>query len=326
MSELRQDLVSGDWIILSPERANRENLSKIIKKKKRSKTPISKCPFEDLKKSGNYPLIFSYPNEKKWQIVIFQNKYPALRHNGVCAKKNKVGPFTTMTGVGHHDLLVTRDHNKDFSRLSNKLAFLVFKTLKEYINNIKKDRCLSYISFFHNFGALAGATIDHPHYQIIALPIVPPDVNSSLTGSWRYFKERRSCIHCQMIKFEKEQKKRIIFEDNNVIAFSPFFSKEPFEVRIFPKKHLSSFEATDDKMLMAVSSALKIVLQKINKNLNFPDYNFFIHTAPIKGDYHYYHWHIEVLPKLSFVGGFELGTGVNINIIDPDLAAEILNK
>ena len=330
MSELRQDLVSGDWIIVSPERAGRHRNFKNLRKAGERNVSKSKkgCPFEDLIKSGNWPPIFAYPTKKNWKIIIFQNKYPALSHQASCSRTLRRGPYSLMSGVGHHDLLVTRNHNNDFEALSPNDAFLVFKVLQKYYDLIEKDPCLNYISFFHNWGPTGGATIFHPHYQVVSLPIIPPDVKSSLDGSKKYFAKHHTCVHCAMIKYEKKAKERLIFENKNAIAFAPFVSRQPFEIRIFPKKHCSSFELTADDILRDVSEALRVCIKKMKKQLNSPDYNFFIHTSPVKNEekYQHYHWHIEILPKLSFVGGFELGTGVDINVIDPDLAAKILRK
>ncbi len=330
MSELRQDLVSGDWIIVSPERAGRHRNFKNLRKTGNRVVSTAKkgCPFEDLKKSGNWPTIFDYPDQKHWKIVIFPNKYPALSHEFNCSKLFKKGPYRLMTGAGHHDLMVTRDHYKDFEMLSPNDSFLVFKILQKYYWYTTKDKCLRYVSFFHNWGPTGGATIYHPHYQIVTLPIVPPDVKSSLDGSKKYFSAHHSCVHCEMIKYEKKEKKRIIYENSGAIAFAPFVSRQPFEIRVFPKKHISSFGATPDMVLKKVSDVLRVSLAKMKKGLGSPDYNFFIHTAPVKNakKYGHYHWHIEILPKVSFIGGFELGTGIDINVIDPDLAAKTLRN
>lgn len=131
-----------------------------------------------------------------------------------------------------------------------------------------------------------------------------------------------------MIEWEKKKKNRVIYENAGAIAFAPFVSKSPFEVRIFPKKHLPYFENTLDESIDYAVDALQNALRKIEKNLKDPDYNFFLHTAPIrnKASYKMYHWHIEVIPKISIRAGFELGTGVDINPVDPDEAAALLRK
>ncbi|MEK7546684.1 MAG: DUF4921 family protein [Patescibacteria group bacterium] len=337
MSELRQDLVSGDWIILATERAERPH-ELLPKKKVRKPTPISKCPFEDIKKSGNWPPVAVFPafakasagepNEKKWRIAIIPNKYPALRHGNICATSFKTGPYERLSGIGRHELAVTRDHKKNIAHLSEKEAVKLFRILQERYRELKKDKCLVYTSTFFNWGESAGASLYHPHLQMITLPIIPPHISHSLSGSHDYFKKHRRCVHCEMLDFEKKDRKRIIAENSAALAVAPFVSRDPFQIKIFPKVHQPYFEKTAPAAMKGVVSVLRTVLKKIEKNLGDPDLNFFIHTSPLKNQlrHRHYHWHIEILPKISTEAGFELGTGVEINVIDSDIAAEIVKR
>ncbi|MCL5017556.1 MAG: DUF4921 family protein [Patescibacteria group bacterium] len=325
--QLRQDLVSGDWIVISTNRSKRPE--ELIKKAKlQKKQGKNNCLFEDLKKVSPNKPILTYPDPNNWRVAIVENKYPAFTHKGRCPTLLKTGPYSVMNATGHHELVITKDHDKNFPKLSLKEANLVFKAFKERYLMLLNDECLGYVSIFHNWGPLAGASIRHPHYQIIAVPVVPPDIKHSLNGSDRYFKEFKKCVHCVMIDWEFKSKKRILFENEGAIAFAPFFSREPFEIRVFPKKHLPYFEETSDTDMSFVVEALWFSLKKLSKNLKDPDYNFFIHTAPVKNKirYGHYHWHIEIIPKTTIRAGFELGTGVEINIVNPDDAAKILKK
>lgn len=258
--------------------------------------------------------------------MLIENKYPVFTHKNVCGRNFKHGPYSVVEGIGHHDILITRDHNDNFSHLGKDSANLVFQAFRDRYLMLYNDSCLNYISIFQNWGPKAGATIYHPHYQIIALPIIPPDIGHSLSGSLRYFKKFKKCVHCTMIEWEKKDKKRIVYENRGAVAFAPFISREPFELRIFPKKHLPYFENTLDQDFEWVVDALQKSLLKIEKKLNDPNYNFFIHTAPLKNknNYKHYHWHIEIQPKISISAGFELGTGIEITVVDPDEAAKIL--
>ncbi len=324
-SELRQDPVSGDWIVIAPGRAKRPQqlLNDVPKRKKVSK---KNCPFEDLQKSGNKPPILTYPNQHHWALQVLENKYPALVHRQLCGKPIRRGPYSILPGSGHHDLIVTYDHNKNFVHLSGEQANLVFQAFRDRSLMLSDDKCIAYISTFHNWGPSAGASVYHPHYQLIALPVVPPDVNHSLQGSGRFYREHKKCVHCLMIESERADKKRVIIENEGAIAFAPFVSRSPFEIRVFPKKHLPYFENTYDSDMASVVDVLRRTLAKVEKNLHDPDYNFFIHTAPMqnKENYRHYHWHIEIIPKVTVKAGFELGTGVEINVVDPDEAAKIL--
>ncbi len=323
-SELRQDLVSGDWIVIAPKRAKRPE--QLLKKEKRIKAAKEDCPFENPQKSGHGESILAYPDSNNWQVKVVQNKYPAFAHKNIHVKVSRQGLYSTVSGVGHHDLVITRNHDNNFAHLSGQGANLVFKAFQDRYLMFVNDPCLAYVSIFHNWGPKAGASIYHPHYQIIAIPVIPPDINHSLLGSLRYFKKFKKCVHCAMIEEEEKNRRRIIYENKGAIVFTPFVSREPFELRVFPKKHLPYFENTQDEDLKWIVEALQKALIKIEKHLHDPDYNFFIHTAPIlnKKKYHHYHWHIEIQPKINISAGFELGTGIEINAVDPDEAAKIL--
>ncbi|TSD02522.1 MAG: UDPglucose--hexose-1-phosphate uridylyltransferase, partial [Parcubacteria group bacterium Athens0714_26] len=181
---------------------------------------------------------------------------------------------------------------------------------------------------FQNWGPTAGASVYHPHYQSIAIPVVPLHIKISINGSDRFYKEHKKCVYCVMIEHEIKNKRRIIYENEEAVVFTPFFSESPFEVRVLPKKHFSYFEDTPEKALKGTAAALQYALKKVTKNLNDPDYNFFIHTAPIKNKekHTHYHWYIEIRPKFFNIAGFELGTNLEINEVDPDKAAKILRK
>ncbi len=327
MSEFRQDLVSGDWIIIAPGRhARPEDL--LPPKEKRIPSSVKTCPFDHLESSGNWPPIAAYPNAKNWRLVLIPNKYPALSHEMGCLKLIKHGPYTASEGVGHHDLIVTRDHKKSFADLSARSAEEVFAMFQTRYRTVVKDPCLRYVSCFANWGRGAGASIFHPHYQVRSLPIIPPDVAHSLTGSHRYFEVHKRCVHCAMLAYERKEKIRVIAENRSAIAVAPYVSRSPYEIRIFPKKHLPYFEKTSEVDMRGIVEILQVTLRRMRRKLNDPDYNFFIHSSPLKDqhDYKHYHWHIEIIPKITTLGGFELSTDIEINVVPPESAAALLRK
>ena len=278
-SQLRQDLVSGDWIVIAPGRAGRPGHF-LKKSEKRLRAPKKGCPFEDMEKSNQKKPILIYPHTKRelvsgtqekndsrsgvgangegkdWRLQIMENRYPAFLHKNVCAPILKDGPYSVTEGAGRHDLVVTRDHDNNFLKLSKNDARQVFEAFRDRYLMLLNDKCLSYVSIFHNWGPKAGASVYHPHYQIISLPIIPPDVEHSLSGSIDYFKKNKKCVHCVMIEWEKKKRKRVIYENDGAIAFAPFVSKSPFEVRIFPKKHMPYFENTLSENIDYVADAL----------------------------------------------------------------------
>jgi len=329
ISELRQDPVSGDWVVIATIR-NRRPDQLIVKKEKRRIPPKADCPFENPQESGHLPpkIIESLPKQKDWFLQIVENKFPAFKPEEVSVQERPFGPYHLINGRGYHEILILKDHHKPLSDYSIEELALMLNSLQKRHRQISCDKKIKYISIFHNWGATAGASIYHPHWQIIGIPVIPPAVQHSLTGSLRYFQRHRKCVYCEMIRFENREQKRIIFENGRAVAFSPFVSREPFEIRIFPKKHLSYFEETSPKFITAMAEALRTSLKLLKNRLDDPDLNFFIHTAPIvdKNKHRHYHWHIEIIPKISISAGFELSTGIEITVIDPNEGAKFLKS
>jgi UDPglucose--hexose-1-phosphate uridylyltransferase len=325
MSEFRQDLVSGDWIVMAPERGKRPH-DLIKKKKNRRPSPKTECPFENLQLSGNWPPLLSSPSDANWRAVIVPNKYPALMHSEPCPQMFHQGPYAMVAGIGHHDLVITRDHDKNFAHMSLSQILATLELIQQRFFMLHHDRCLVYSSVFSNWGPLAGASFYHPHMQMLTLPIIPPDVGHSLRGSERYWRDHHRCVHCVMTAYEKKEKVRIIEETKDAIVVAPFVSRSPYEVRIFPKTHEPYFEKASRATLRSTAAMLQSTLRRFEKFLGDPDVNFFIHTAPIQSQrsYTFYHWHIEVLPKIAISAGFELSTGVDINTVQPELTALVL--
>ena len=328
--ELRQDLVSDDWILLAPGRARRPELA-VSKKQKSEKISKIDCPFDNPQKFGNQPPVLVYQNKtgSDWFLQVISNKYPAVEP-GNCSPARKTGLYKLREGRGDHEVIILRDHNKHISEYEKEDLKLLFLAYQERYKSLGNKKCIESISIFHNYGKEAGASVPHPHSQILALPIVPPDVSRSVRGSRDFFHRHHKCVHCLMIEYELKNKKRIVFENKNAVILAPYTSHSNFELRIFPKKHSAFFERVNGngEELLDMAQALHVALAKIYKNLQNPSFNFFLHTAPaIKNlDYGHYHWHLEILPKTSIFGGFDIGTGIDIITIPPETAAKILRE
>lgn len=322
--ELRFNPLKGEWVLFAPKRQNKKK-PKDVFEGKRKIPPKSKCPFEHPEKSGNLPPYFQVPEKGKWNLIVFPNKFPGV---SVSVDDNLPREMFHMAlaGYGYHDLLVTRDHGRNFSDFSEKEIGDVFRALKKRYAQVSGDPKIQYVAMFQNWGASVGASLYHPHMQIIALPIIPSHIASELVYAFRYFEKKEKCLYCESIKAERKEKRRIVFEDTNAIAFVPYAAQEPYEVLIFPKKHMPFFELTPEESLRGMARAFKNVLRSIKKNLNNPDYNFYIHTAPATdgGMYPYHHWYLRILPKSNYTAGFELGTGIEINTVFPEDAAKLL--
>ncbi len=327
-SEFRRDIVSGEWVLIVPSRSEKRFSDLTKKRNLRKIAPKSKCIFEDPFKSVDNDLVMQYPVEadkKNWQIVILENKYPAVREGGIIRFLDKDAFFEHLPGIGKHELLITRNHNKNFETSDIEIATQILQMFKNRIQMFQKSPEIKYVSIFHNWGAMSGASVFHPHYQILAIPVVPPDIRRNVDGAERYFRRHKKCVYCEMLNEEMKLGKRVIYENDAVIAITPFFSRYEFEIKIFSKQHASAICDSSSENLCEIAQALQIILYKVRKRLNDPDYNFFIHTAPIdEADCKYLHWHIEIRPHWNLPGGFEYSTGMEVNVIDPDFAASIL--
>ena len=335
--EFRKDIVSGEWILVSSRRRARPRF--FCKKTAVKKAGKKNCPFEDPQKSGNPPPILWYPKParprgktpigdfKEWFVQVIPNKYPVLLHNGVCAKTTRSGPYEKVEGFGSHEVIITRNHGKDLKKMSIEEISLVLKAYRERYRTLEKEDCIEYILIFHNQGALAGASIEHPHSQLTALPIVPPDVSRSINGGIDFFEKNKKCVHCVMLDWELKKKKRIVFQNDRFITLVPYASRVPYEMRIFPRRHSSDFEEMKDGEISLLAESLKDALNRAAKALKNPDYNFFIHTASTRvKNVPYYHWHLEILPRTYEWAGLELGTGIEVVSAPPEEAAEKLRR
>ena len=290
-------------------------------------------PHAHKKREDNYQKPEDCPFEGATTFIeVRKNDFPAVVY-GACGPVLERDGYEVTAGVGMHELFVMQNHDRQLSEFSSQEMGEVMKAYRARYREISQmDNCGQYIMLFNNYGREAGASVYHPHSQIISVPIIPPDVMRSLRGSYDYFKQHEQEAHAVMIERELAYGKRILFENDQFVAFCPFVSKQPYEIRIYPKFAGGHFENLEDQSLVPLGEALSGVLKKVHDGLDDPSYNFFIHTAPLHFEHQdlssdqYYRWHIEILPRVSFDAGFEAGTGIKINIIDPDYAAKTLNS
>ena len=325
LNEFRQDLISGDWVLFATERAKRP----YRKQNNEDAGYASKdtCLFENPMSSGNEPVWF-FPGEKDWRIAVVKNKFPSVKP-GVCGPEGSFGPFKVHPAVGNHDLFIYRDHDRHLADFSlEEMAEVIRAYKKRYKEIAHIGNCVRYVLIFHNFGRDGGASIYHPHSQIMSLPILPPDVSRSVRCSYNFFKEHGKSVYDQMVNWEMESGARIVYKNDKFVAFCPFVSRNPYEVRIFMKSGQPHFEELSDDFDNELADVLLVSLKKIKKALDNPSFNMFIHTAPVESSHShdYYSWHIEILPRFSKLGGFELGTDVEMNAVDPDEAAKLLRE
>jgi UDPglucose--hexose-1-phosphate uridylyltransferase len=330
VSELRKDAVTGRWVIIATDRARRPN--QYVRTVEERKGGF--CPFCPGNEASTPPEVLSYrppetlPNTEGWWIRVVPNKFPALEPDGELVRAGE-GIYDRMTGIGRHEVLIeSPSHEHTYADLPVDQIQEILWALRDRTVDLRKDRRMRYMMIFKNWGREAGASIEHPHSQIIALPVVPKRVQEELTGASKYFDFRERCVFCDMIHQELESKVRTVCENDTFVSFMPFAARFPFETWIVPKEHTAFFSDIQKNEVADLSSLLKQTFSLLKRALNDPPYNFVIHTTPFEnaGDTVFYHWHIEIIPKLTMVAGFEWGTGFYINPTPPEAAAEHLRK
>ncbi len=332
-SELRYNFIAKNWVIIATGRAKRPDLFKV--QRRQEEDDFKTCPFCDISTQEKPTLIFSrgktYDISKDipgdWTTVVVPNKFPVVAPFSDLNPR-KIGKFyQKVNAAGFHEVIVTRDHKKHLALLSLEEVKEVIDAYQLRYLALKNQQFVNHISIFHNHGAEAGATISHPHSQLLTTPLVDNDLNTALITAREYWHKEKQCAYCQMNLYELEVKERLVYENEHFLAVCPFASKSAFETIISPKEHSPYFEGLTEKQKELFAHALKTVLFKIYKGLHDPAYNFYIHSSPPDGSEHdYYHWHLTILPKTSIWAGFEIGTKMEISTIEPEKAAEYLRK
>lgn len=329
MPELRKDPIVGRWVIISTERGRRP--VDFVKEPVHAKGGF--CPFCPGNEGKTPPEIVAYrskeglPDTPGWSLRVVPNKFPALGIEGELDKAGE-GLYDRMNGVGAHEVIIeTPFHSESLASLPPESVADLFRAYQERIRDLKKDHRLEYILVFKNHGEAAGASLEHPHSQLIATPILPIMVQEELDGAAEYFHRKERCVYCDIVRVEREEGSRVILENDLFVALAPYAPRFPFECWVLPKAHLSAFEEMEDSEREPLAWIMRDLLIRINRLLTDPAYNFMIHTAPLRdGAQDHYHWHLEFIPKLTRVAGFEWGSGFFINPTPPESAVKFLRE
>jgi UDPglucose--hexose-1-phosphate uridylyltransferase len=328
MPELRKDPITGRWVIISSDRGKRPTEFADQRTKKRG----GFCPFcaGNERTTPNEVLAYrenGQPNGPGWRLRVVPNKFPALQIEGELNKQGE-GIFDKMNGLGAHEVIIENpDHNATLATLPGKAMEEVLWAYRDRMEDLKKDKRFQYTLIFKNEGLLAGATLEHSHSQLIALPIVPIQVQEEIDGCRKHYNLKERCIFCDIIRQEMQSRNRIVMETQAFIALAPFAPRFPFETWIMPKRHISCYACSTNDDFKDLAFLLQDTLRRLDRALSFPPYNYVIHTSPFKEEINeYYHWHIELMPKLTNVAGFEWGSGFYINPTPPEEAAKFLRE
>ena len=334
MSELRYDPVKKIWSVIATSRSRKPD-DFLVRRLQFRPDEVNVCPFckgsED--KAGDE--IFSIREKGEWQTRVVPNRYPAFRIEGEL-KRTGHGMYDAVNAVGAHEVVIeTPEHGVNPGSYTEKILFNLFSTFKERLKDLQKDIRFRYIMPFKNYGLLAGAAIEHPHSQIIALPVTPNVVKTKLSSSLLHFQNKERCLFCDILDQERSENLRIVYENQDFIALCPYASALPFELNIYPKRHNHCFTDIDDGEITGLADITREVFARLYNVLEDPPLNMVVHTSPpvvkrpsqpgywtsIREDFH---WHIEITPRLSGIAGFESGTGFYINPVAPESAAEYL--
>jgi len=329
LPELRKDPITRRWVIIATERAARP--TDFIGKFSDDMADRDRCPFCEGREAQTPPEIFSVRRDGSpadgpgWRVRVVSNKFPALRIEGNTARSG-LGMFTRMDGVGAHEVIVeTPEHDTHLALLPEEQIADVIRAYHQRYEDLDRDERFEYLLLFRNHGRAAGASLSHPHSQLIALPMIPKRTSEEIDAAERYFVKRGSCVYCDLIAQEFAGGERVVYENERFVAISPFAARFPFETWILPKAHMASFGGISAADVPAMANVLKTTLLKLALCVDNPPYNFIVHTAP----YEFprspaYHWHLEIMPQLTRTAGFEWGSGFHINPVAPEDAARYL--
>lgn len=323
MPELRKDPITGRWVIIATDLARRP--SEFVRTPVVAKAKAG-CPFCAGHEDQTPPEILSYRDGgNRWNLRVIPNKYPALRVEGVLDRAGE-GLYDKMTGIGAHEVIIEcPEHKISLAQLTDKHVEDLFWAFRDRIQDLKRDTRLRYVLLFKNHGEAAGASLEHSHSQLIALPVVPVQVQEEIDGGLRYFKFKERCVYCDMVRQEASGGARAILETEEVLVTTPYASRFPFETWVIPRAHASHFETAHASLIQNLAWAVRATLRKLERVLEFPSYNFLIHSSPVQeGPLAHYHWHLEIIPRVTKVAGFEWGAGFYINPTPPEEAAQFL--
>lgn len=326
MPEIRYNIVTRESVIIATERARRpEEFARANLRRPAPLSFVPTCPFCPGNEHMTPPEAFRISSNGHWQVRVVPNKFAALDSAAELVRKRE-GLKRTISGVGIHEVIIeTPDHSKALALLSEAEFDLVVEAYFERYETVTNDPRVAHATLFKNQGERAGTSIEHPHSQIVGTPIIPPQVRERMENALRFYDETGECIFCSVMADELLDQTRVIALSNDFVAFIPYAALSPFHIWIYPLHHIASFSETSEAELRDLSGILRKVLRKIYFGLENPDYNLSIRTPPREArGLRYHHWYVTIIPRVSRVAGFEIGSGMFINTALPEQSAEFL--
>ena len=327
MSQFRQNPISKHWVLIAPNRSKRpEQFAQEPVISQNMPEIIPACVFCPGNESKNDDIV-RFPKGNNWEIRVIPNKFEALSDVPLTADR---AFYVSRSGTGDHEVVITRKHNEPIALQSTTTVVNTLKVLQQRYLELAKHQNLAYVQIFYNHGREAGASLIHPHFQIISTPFVPHNVHEEILGCYHYYQAHKKCIYCAIIEEERKQNERVMYETEDFIVLAPYASRSPFETWILPRKHGSNFEEISEKETTQLANVLKMVLGRLYTKLSDPPLNFYIHTMPLAQAVHSaykketFHWHLVIFPRIAIWAGFEYATGIPINPMPPEDAVKFL--
>jgi UDPglucose--hexose-1-phosphate uridylyltransferase len=328
MPELRQNRFTKEWVVMATERAKRPEEMRVQREPRPPLPAYSpNCPFCPGNEHLAPPAVSEIPGHGKWQVRVVPNKFPALSRDLEPTRKIERSR-RSMNGFGIHDVIVeTPDHSLTTALLPVEQVAEILRCYHQRFTQVSADRRIAHVTIFKNHGVGAGTSLEHPHSQLIATSVISSQVRSRLYEALRHYDEFGECMFCEALKEDLEEPARVVVASEHFVVVEPFASASPFATYLYPRRHMASFGDINEVEIMDMALVLKTVLAKLYLGLQNPDFNYAIRTAPHENaGVMYYHWYISVIPRLTRVAGFELGSGMFINTVLPEAAAEFLRN
>jgi UDPglucose--hexose-1-phosphate uridylyltransferase len=329
MPELRQNRFNKEWVIIATERAKRPKDMVVLRAPRSLPSFDPKCPFCPGNEKSTPPEVLrvTAPNDSRWLVRVVPNKFAALQPE-LTPRRVVERSHRTVNGFGVHEVIVeTSDHSQITALMPDSQVASVFRALKARCTDLSLDSRIANITIFKNHGVDAGTSLEHSHSQLIATPVISSQVRSRLQEALRHYDDFGECMFCSAVQEELEDKSRLVLVTDRFVALEPFASFTPFCTHIYPRRHMANFADISGEEITDLARVLRLVLAKLYYGLHDPDFNFTIRSAPAEcAGVKYYHWYVSIIPRLTRVAGFELGSGMYINTVLPEAAAEFLRE
>lgn len=328
MPELRQDPTTNEWIVVATERARRPHDFRCPSNRPAQPAFDEACPFCPGHEAATPPEVLARrqhgaANEPGWSVRVVPNRFAALKPEGSTDRRVEHDFFRWMDGIGYHEVIIeTPVHNRSMARMEPGEIEAVLVAYRDRYLALRADRRVKQVLVFKNYGEAAGTSLLHPHSQLVATPVVPAYIRMKYEEAVRYSDATGHCVYCDLLDFERRAGQRVLEETAEFIVFHPFASGTPFETWILPKRHHAAYSQVSMEQLAGLAGVLGGVLARLSDLLGDPDYNYVLHSAPIEAeDEDYYHWHLQLVPRLTRIAGFEIGSGMRINTARPEQTA-----